>query len=62
MLWTTTADERTSTPPLAYHEAATWREYRGLFYLLDCLVVAVSDGALPVVRVHDPFSAFLAPR
>ncbi len=62
MLWTTAAGERTSTPPLAYHEAATWPEYRGLFYLLDCLVVAVSDGALPVVRVSDPFSAFFAPR
>jgi hypothetical protein len=35
--------------PMAFHETAHWPGYREAFHLLDSLVVAVSEGALPVV-------------
>jgi hypothetical protein len=39
-----------STAPLAFYEAMRWPGYREAFHLLDSLVVAVSQGDLPVIQ------------
>ncbi len=39
-----------STSPLAFHENMHWPGYGEAFHLLDSLVVAVSQGDLPVVQ------------